>query len=281
MKKNPYIIVLICIIAIVFIEFLVSHIIIKTTRLFPKTEIVLQFESDKHEDSELALHISEESLTQLQNVIKGTSLNTNQDKLLDTFDKERNFYINFITIISIVLSIIGITPVIYAIVEKNENAKLREELDTIKEDYNTQLELIKIHNVLSLISDKAGGMKNDNIFVMADSQQVTTLNDFENFIQDFLVNALKSLNLNLLIDNYIQTFAILLHNLFDSIIIYSNNHFKANIERNSNNKYQINDISILKGICLQIRVLLPDEKFMAIKEAFQSLPKDYYDFSGL
>ena len=150
MKKNSYFIILICTIVFVIAEFSSLQIILKTTRLFPKTEIILQIEYDKIDGCEQSLNISNESITQLQNVIAETSLNSNQDKLLETFDKERNFYINFITIISIVLSVIGIAPVIYAFFEKNENAKLREELDKITEDYNTQLDLIKIHKFFKI-----------------------------------------------------------------------------------------------------------------------------------
>ena len=65
MKKNPYIVVLICTLFIIFVEFFVSNIIVKTTRLYPKTEIILQLESDKLEGYELPLNISEKSLTQL------------------------------------------------------------------------------------------------------------------------------------------------------------------------------------------------------------------------
>lgn len=281
MKKNPYIIVLICTTVVIIAEFTSLQIILKTTRLFPKTEIVLQVKSDILEDSELPLTISEESLTELQNVITETTLNSNQDKLIEIFDKERNFYINFITIISIVLSVIGITPGIYAFFEKNENLKLREELDEIKNDYNKQLDLIKIHNVLSSINDIIEGMKKDTIFVMADSKPVSSLNDFEKFIQDYMVNSLKSINIDLMIDKFIQAFAINLHNLFDSIIIYSDKNFGTKLVGKPDTKYLINDISILKGICLQIRILLPEGKFDTIMEVFKSLPKDYYDFSGL
>ena len=61
-------------------------------------------------------------------------------------------------IISIVLSVIGITPVIYAIIEKNENVKLRDELDKLKEDYNAQLDRVKINNLFSSIADMSEGL---------------------------------------------------------------------------------------------------------------------------
>lgn len=162
-------------------------------------------------------------------------------------------------IISIVLSVIGITPVIYAIIEKNENVKLRDELDKLKEDYNAQLDRVKINNLFSSIADMSEGMKKDIILVMDDSKPVSTLNDFEKFIQDFIVISLKSINVDLLMEKYIKNFAINLHNLFDSIILYSEKHFEIKIVDQNKTKYLINDISILRDICFQLRILLPDD----------------------
>ena len=98
MKKNNYFIVFIFTLFFVIVEFPVLQIMIKTTRMFPKTEIVLKVEDDYIDDFELPAKISEESISKLQKAISEVSLSNNQDKILESFDKERNFYIKFITI---------------------------------------------------------------------------------------------------------------------------------------------------------------------------------------
>ena len=154
MKKNLPIIVLCCITIIILIEFFFIQYILKSTRLYPKTEIVLKIEKDNLDEFDLPLNISEDSIEKLYKTINEASLKENTDSLIDVFDKERNFYINFITIISIVLSILGITPVIYGIFEKNENARLQEELENLKNEYDNQLDEIRIQNFFNLIKDK-------------------------------------------------------------------------------------------------------------------------------
>ncbi len=227
MKKNNYLIGLICTVVFIIGGFFSMQIMLKTTRLFPKTEIVLKVEDDSIDDFELPAKISEESISKLQKAISCASLNNNQDKLLESFDKERNFYISFITIISIVLSIFGIAPVVYGIFEKNENAKLREELEELKNEYGLRLDKIKQKSVFEWFSDKTNSLNADFNFVFDDSTLVKNENDFYRFILFSFIRTINEINTEMLDESKIWSFAIELSNFMMAIIFYSKKRYDS------------------------------------------------------
>ena len=75
MKKNAYFIVFIFTIIFIIIEFSALQFMLKTTRLFPVTEITLKIESNNIDDYELPAKITEESILELQKAISDVSLN--------------------------------------------------------------------------------------------------------------------------------------------------------------------------------------------------------------
>lgn len=281
MKKNLPIIVLCCITIIILIESFFIQYILKSTRLYPKTEIVLKIEKDNLDEFDLPLNISEDSIEKLYKTINEASLKENTDSLIDIFDKERNFYINFITIISIVLSILGITPVIYGIFEKNENARLQEELENLKNEYDNQLDEIRIQNFFNLIKDKTEAAKNNINFVFDDTTIVSSIDDFERFIEGVFKRAFSSIKIDLLKERHMQEFAILINNFFICIIHYSNNRFDTNIQEDKNNKYCIIEIPILKGILVQLCTLLSKETYTNLIKTLESFPLNPFDYSNL
>lgn len=280
MKKNPYLIILICTIAVLVIEFGIVQFVLKTTRLYPKTEIVLRLESQQNDVANLPKIISQESIRELQKVLGEISVSNNQENILDIFDKERNFYINFITLISIVLSILGIAPVIYGIFEKNENVKLKEDLELIKDLYKTELEKQKIKNVFNIISDKTDGAFKGISFVFDDSTKVSSVNDLERFMRQMLEQILTSINMDLLVGDELRTFAFLINNFLLSILFYSNKYLGEDI-RETNHKFKIIDIPVLKGICLQICSSISYEKFTQLRKHIEGFPDGKFDFTEL
>ena len=280
MKKNNYFIIFIILFIFVIVEFSATQIMLKTTRLFPKTEIILKIEDESVNDYELPVKISEESILKLKKVISDTSINNNQDKLLESFDKERTFYINFITIISIVLSIFGIAPAIYGIFEKNENAKLRDELENLKDEYGLRLDKIKQKNVFDWFIDKTNALKSDYNLVFDDSTPVKDENDFYKFIIFYFIKAIKEINIDLLNESNIQTFAIELSNFMYSIILYSTKRYNITFEQIPNTEvYSIKNNEIFNNMFINLQSVLPEEKFKNLIDVLKSLPNTKFDYS--
>ncbi len=281
MRQNNYFIVIIFTIVVVIIEFSAVQIMLKTTRLFPKTEIVLKVEDDSIDDFELPAKISEESITKLQKVISDASLNNNQDKLLESFDKERTFYINFITIISIVLSIFGIAPVIYGIFEKNENAKLREELENLKNEYGTRLDKIKQKAVFDWFSNKTDALNADYNFIFDDSTLVENENDFYKFITFHFIKTINELNTSLLEESNIQSLAIEISNLMCAVILYSQKRYGSEFNQLSEKEvYSIKDNELFNNMFINLQVVLSEEKFNKLIDAMKNIPKNKFDYTG-
>lgn len=281
MKKNNYFIVFICTLIFVIAEFSAMQIMLKTTRLFPKTEIVLKVEDDSIDDFELPAKISEESISKLQKVISDASLNNNQDKLLEGFDKERTFYINFITIISIVLSIFGIAPVIYGIFEKNENAKLREELENLRNEYGTRLDRIKQKDVLDWFSNKTDELYADDNFIFDDSTLVENENEFYKFIIFHFIKTINKINIDLLDEANIHSLAIELSNLMCALIWYSRQRYNTEFVQISNTEIiSIKDNELFNNIFINLQVVLPEEKFKKLIDELKGMPKKKFDYTG-
>ncbi len=281
MKRNNYLFAFIFTLIFIIIEFSAIHIMLKKTRMFPKTEIVLKIEDDSIDDFELPAKISEESISKLQKAISCASLNNNQDKLLESFDKERNFYINFITIISIVLSIFGIAPVIYGIFEKNENAKLREELEDLKTEYGNRLDKIKQKSVFEWFSDKTHALNADFNFVFDDSTLVKNENDFYRFILLFFIQTINEIDTDMLDEPRIRFFAIEISNFMMAIIIYSKKRYGSQYKNIPNtNVYSIKENEIFNNLFINLQAVLPEEKFDGLIDALKSLPNKRFDYTG-
>ena len=213
-------------------------------------------------------------------MLSETSINNNQDKLVASFDKERTFYINFITIISIVLSIFGIAPAIYGIFEKNENVKLREELETLKDEYGLRLDKIKQKNVFDWFIDKTNALKSDYNFIFDDSTSVNDENDFYKFILYFFIKTIKEINIDLLNESNIQTFAIELSNFMHSIILYSTKRYDCKFEQIPNTEaYSIKNNEIFYNMFINLQSVLPEEKFKNLLDVMKSLPNTKIDYS--
>jgi len=280
MKKNNYFIVFICTLIFVIVEFTVLQIMLKTTRVFPKTEIILKIQDDSIGDFELPVKISDESIQELKNALSETSINNNQDKLLESFDKERTFYINFITIISIVLSIFGIAPVIYGIFEKNENIKLRDELENLKDEYGLRLDKIRQKSLFDWFIDKTNALKADYNLVFDDSSSVKDENDFYKFILFYFIKMIREINIDLLDESNIQTLAIELTNFMHSIILYSTKRYDCKFEQIPNTlAYSIKNNEIFNNMFINLQSVLPEEKFEKLIDALKSLPNTKFDYS--
>ena len=281
MKNKNYLIILICILIFVIAEFSAIQIMLKTTRLFPKTEIVLHIENNNIDEYELPVTISKESILELKKAISEVSINNNQEKLLDIFDKERTFYINFITFISIVLSVFGIAPVIYGIFEKNENAKLREELENLKNEYGTRLDKIKLKAVFDWFNDMTASLKSGVNLIFADSTQVNDLNDFYKFIMLYFIKTTNELKFDLLDDNRMQTFAIRISNFMSAIISYSTERYGSTFKINEkSNRYFIKENEIFNNMFIHLQIIFPEEQFKEFINDIQNLPSRKFDCTG-
>ena len=281
MKKNHYCIILLCILGIICFEFCCIKLIILKTRLYPKTEIELNIRSVSLEDKNLPLEISKESLKKLQEILVQTSLPENQNILLENFDKERNFYISFITIISIVLSIFGIAPVIYGIFEKNENQKLRDELEYLKSEYHQQVELSRLHEVLNDIKDKYEALKDNTNFIFQDSTIVSSYDDMDKYVRYFFTTQLSSIRVDLLKDDTMKLFSLYINNFMLCVSGYVVKKYAFSIQKNTNGTVTVKDVTILKTIITIIQAVFGEKKYKEFLNNIMSLPNNRLDFSGL
>lgn len=280
-KKNPYLYVLVFIIVFFGIEFGIIHGCLKTTRLYPKTEIVLNLEAQHLDEYGIPHKISEESIEEIEKVLKNASLYDNQNELLEVFDKERNFYINFITLISVVLSVLGIAPVVYGIFEKNENIKLREDLEKIKKEYDLELGKLKIIQFFNKIEEKCDSFKKGSNLLLKKKTQVKTIYQFDQYNISWLYNALKEIDISLICDDNMIPFAIRIYNLMTSIIYYEKKHFNIFPKRTEINKVIVEECQSLNNLFILIRNNFLPKQFDEFINSILDIPNCKFDLSGL
>lgn len=251
---------------------------IKNTRLFPKTELTISLKAENDDSNKF--EISNDSLQQFKEMIKDVSLCENQDILIERFDSERNFYINLITIISILLAVFGIIPVFYGLLEKSESVKIRDELEALKNEYNSQLDDIKMHESLDSIKDKYTSMNMGTTFLIDEKTKVNSEQDLEKYMQNFLTEVLDMINIDLLKQKYLTFFSMHINNLMLSSIDYVNKKYNANYQKNPNGNFMVSNIQILKTICIILKTALGADLFVKIVETINLFPIVSIDFTN-
>ncbi len=277
MKKDHYAILFIFIIICVILEIgFTWYFLIQKSKLH-KTEVTLNISTFHLDDNKEITKLSEESLENLKKILSEEPIS----KLTEDFEKERTFYTNFITIITILLTIIGLVPVFYGIFEKNENAKLREDIEIIKNEYGKQLDDIKVNNMLDSIKNLTDALKGKTSLLINTQKKVENISELEHYIAERIEESFKGINISTLCENYMYYLSIIVFNLFSSIVFFSKHELQVNLVDETNGNVCINTTPILKTILTQIKVYITEENYKKMIDNMKLFPDRRFDFSDL
>lgn len=243
-----------------------------------KTEVTLNLKTFYCAENSNVVKISDDSLEELRRIISDESVK----KLVEEFDKEKIFYINFITIVSIFLTMVGIISAVYGLFEKNENIKIREDLEKLNNEYRSYIDEITIKGVVTKLRSFAQSLRENDkhIYLLEDKNIVKTIDDLESYIITLINKQLDYCNITLLCDKFLDSFSIEVRNLLLAVIIYIEDVFKIKCKK-ENDMYSVVETSILKSIMYVIKFKLDKEKFIKLIDAINLLPNKTFDFKGL
>lgn len=276
MKRNSYPLIILIVFLFIAIEFTLMQVCIKTTRFFPLVKIELQM--NRNEGSSNESEISKESLQNLESLLNNSSIVANQNLIVERFDKEHSFYITLITVLSILLAIFGIIPVVYGLFEKSEVQNAYNELESLKKQNNEQLRIMKIQNLLDSLQKQDNYFRMNSNILLENSRLVTTIDEFEHYLRDYFKTIFNGIDFNNFIDNVFPTLSIIVYNLMQSSLIYSNMRFKT--QYNFTEKISVMNEKILYTIVSQLQAILPKEKFQQMKEYIEKMQNTFIDFTG-
>ena len=275
MKKNSYSIIIIFVFAFIAIEFSILCFCIKSTRVFPEMSIELEIAPPAEEENEIA--ISKASLEKLKNLLDDSLLINNQNFIIERFEKEHTFYINLITVLSILLAIFGIVPVIYGYFEKSENQKIYSELEDLKKVYTEQLKNINLQYIIEELQNLDKNMRLNANFLLDNSNVAKTENEFCSYLRNYFKNLFYGTDLNNLNDPFFGNLCIYLCNVMQTSLTYCNLKFGTNYNCNIKNEVVKNPVLYTMSIVFQAS--MSNENFLKLKNIIHNLPNSVIDFS--
>lgn len=259
MKKASIFIIIFLIVALPLAVFTYC---LRSTRVIPNNVIELVIKQSKN-----GLALDNESLLQLKEIINKQSVLEDQNKISEIFEKERSKYIELLTIVSIILTVFSLFSIATGFIEKNENAKFKEDFVALKNAYNVELSSIKWNSLIASINEMIQRTNQLANFIFLDNGRVDTLEKYEKFLTLSLSNFIKSAQSEQFKQAYnLQSFSIAMYNYLlasknYSLIKYGNPVSSINFTTDSISKIFIH----------QIVSNIPNDVYLKIKEHFIDL----------
>lgn len=237
-------------------------------------DVRLQTLSDGAEE----LTVSKESVAELKDILNDSSIIENQNLIIERFEKEHSFYITLITILSILLTVFGIVPVVYGLFEKSESQKIYSELETLKRQYKEQLKIARFQHLIDTLQKQDDYLRKFSSLLLENSKEVNSMEEFELYMRKSMKAVFANIDITDIDKEFFNNFCIYFYNLMYSSLAYCN--FKFNANYNLQEKIKVLWNPVLNTMIVQLQTVLPDEKFVELKEYIQNMPKSIFDFTG-
>jgi hypothetical protein len=190
------------------------------TRSIPDVRVELHIDTSKDKDS---FAISSDSLKELNSIIEKNSVKTNEERIIEIFDRERNKYIALITIISVLLTVFSLFSIVTGMIDKNDYKSLKSEMEKQINDFSTELKEIKWKNLIMDFDSVVDALREKNVLLLENNEKVNTYKKLAKYIEMRFKYYLQEIQKNCYVmkDEKLDQFSINTYNLITASQVYA------------------------------------------------------------